>query len=78
MAIALGIVPETKLLGIDEANGGYVIIKPNGDILCYHIYDRNRLRNYLYKNTKFDSPSSSRTGASLLVNEEDGVKFRLT
>lgn len=78
VAIALGMVPKTKWRGIDEANGGYVIVKPNGDIVCYHIYDRNRLRNYLYKNTKFDSPSSSRTGAGLLVKEEDGVKFRLT
>ena len=78
VAIALGMVPKTKWLGIDEANGGYVIVKPNGDIVCYHIYDRNRLRSYLYKNTKFDSPSSSRTGAGVLVKEEDGVKFRLT
>lgn len=78
VAIALGMVPKTKWLGIDEANGGYVIVKPNGDIVCYHIYDRNRLRNYLYNNTKFDSPSSSRTGAGLLVKEEDSVKFRLT
>jgi hypothetical protein len=78
VAIALGMVPKTKWLGIDEANGGYVIVKPNGDIVCYHIYDRNRLRNYLYKNTKFDSPSSSRTGAGLLIKEDDGVKFRLT
>lgn len=77
-AIALGMMPKTKWLGIDEANGGYIIVKPNGDIVCYHIYDRNRLRNYLYKNTKFDSPSSSRTGAGLLVKEDDDVKFRLT
>ncbi|GFH42901.1 hypothetical protein Hs30E_14520 [Lactococcus hodotermopsidis] len=67
VAIALGMVPKTKWTGMDEANGGYVIVKKDGDIVCYHIYDRNRLKNYLYDNTKFDSPSSSRTGAGVIA-----------
>ena len=78
VAIALGMVPKTKWLGIDEANGGYIIVKAEGEIVCYHIYDRNRLRNYLYQNTKFDSPSSKRTRAGELFKEDDKVKFRLT
>ena len=78
VAIALGMVPKTKWNGIDEANGGYIIVKADGEIVCYHIYDRTRLRNYLYKNTKFDSPSSSRTGAGILYEEENQVMFKLT
>jgi len=78
ISIALGMVPKTKWHGIDEANGGYIIVKSDGEIVCYHIYDRNRLRNYLYKSTKFDSPSSSRTGAGKLFKEDDKVKFKLT
>lgn len=43
-----------------DANGGYIIVKENGDIVCYHFYDRNQLEDYLYDNTAFDTPSTSR------------------
>ncbi|GAB2022610.1 HpaII family restriction endonuclease [Pseudolactococcus yaeyamensis] len=78
VAIALGMVPKTKWSGMDEANGGYVIVKKDGDIVCYHIYDRNRLKNYLYQNTKFDSPSSSRTGAGIVNVSDNQGSMKLT
>lgn len=78
VAIALGMEPNTKWTGLEDANGGYIVVKEDGEVLCYHIYDRNKLKEYLYKHTKFDSPSSGRTGAGLIF-EEDGVqKFSLT
>lgn len=43
-----------------DANGGYIIVKENGEIVCYHFYDRNQLEDYLYYNTAFDTPSTSR------------------
>lgn len=43
-----------------DANGGYIVVKEDGDIVCYHFYDRNQLENYLYDNTAFDTPSTSR------------------
>lgn len=42
------------------ANGGYIIVKETGDIICYHIYDKNRFENYLFNNIKLDTPSLSR------------------
>ncbi|MBM6698299.1 HpaII family restriction endonuclease [Streptococcus alactolyticus] len=59
VAVALGMEPNTKWTGLEDANGGYIVVKDDGEVLCYHIYDRNKLRNYLFRNTKFDSPSSS-------------------
>ncbi|WP_365318036.1 HpaII family restriction endonuclease [uncultured Streptococcus sp.] len=59
VAVALGMEPTTKWTGLEDANGGYIVVKDDGAVLCYHIYDRNKLRNYLFRNTKFDSPSSS-------------------
>lgn len=49
-----------------------------GLIVCYHIYDRNRLKEYLYKHTRFDSPSSSRTGAGILFSTDTTTMLRLT
>lgn len=58
--IALGMMPATVWAGNYTANGGYIIIKETGEIICYHIYDKNRFENYLFTNIKFDTPSLSR------------------
>lgn len=62
VAVALGMVPLTSWSGLDEATGGYIVVKENTEVICYHIYDRNRLKNYLYNYTKFDTPSMGRYG----------------
>lgn len=79
VAIALGMVPLTKWSGLDEANGGYIVVKDTSEVLCYHIYERNKLKEYLYNHTKFDTPSTGRTNAGQLIISEDGkVEFNLT
>lgn len=55
--IALGMTPASVWQGNYDATGGYIIVKENGEILCYHIYNRNEFEDYLLKNTKFDTPS---------------------
>lgn len=79
IAIALGMVPLTPWYGLDEATGGYIVVKDNSDVLCYHIYDRNRLSEYLYNNTAFDTPSTRRTSVGEIVELHNGKQgFRLT
>ncbi len=78
VAVALGMEPNTKWNGLEDANGGYIVVKDDGEVLCYHIYDRNKLREYLYRSTKFDSPSSKRTGAGLVTEEAENQIFSLT
>ena len=46
--------------GIYDATGGYLVVKENGDVLCYHIYNRNQFEDYLFQNTKLDTASTSR------------------
>ncbi len=53
---ALGMVPKTKWDGKYEATGGYLIVKEDGDVLCYHFYNRNLFENYLLNNTDFTTP----------------------
>lgn len=60
LAFALGMTCSTPWHGTFNANGGYIVIKEDGDIICYHFFDRNDLENYLFYNTKFDTPSTSR------------------
>ena len=46
--------------GIDDANGGYIVVKNNGDIVAYHIYNRNAFEKFLLENTKFERGSTGR------------------
>lgn len=39
-------MPASVWSGIYDATGGYLIVKENGDVLCYHIYNRNAFENY--------------------------------
>ena len=72
--IALGMVPNTLWTGDYEATGGYIIVKDDGDVVCYYIYNRNAFRNYMLANTRFDTPSKSRHGFGSIY-EENGEQF---
>ena len=69
--IALGMVPNTLWTGDYEATGGYIIVKEDGDVVCYHIYNRNAFMNYMFDNTRFDTPSQSKHGFGKIY-EQDG------
>ncbi|MDF3821189.1 HpaII family restriction endonuclease [Leptospira sp. 96542] len=58
--IALGFTPGKNWNGKYDANGGYLIVKNDGDIICYHIYDRTQFEDYMFNNTKLDTPSPNR------------------
>ncbi len=58
--VALGMMPSKVWSGLYDATGGYLIVKEDGDILCYHIYNRNHYENYLFNNTKLETASSTR------------------
>ena len=78
-AVALGMKPATIWDGIDEANGGYIIVTKQGDILAYHIYNRNYFEEYLLNNTKYETASTSRHDFGEVYSEdgEDFIKLNL-
>jgi hypothetical protein len=53
-------VPSREWDGKDEANGGYIIVTKKGDVLAYHIYNRDYFEEYLLTNTRFERASTSR------------------
>lgn len=59
-AVALGLNPTKHWNGVDEANGGYIIVKETGEVVAYHLHNRNSFENYLLNNTRLDTPSMSR------------------
>ena len=75
--IALGMVPSKVWSGTYDATGGYLVVKENGDVLCYHIYNRNQFEDYLFSNTKLETASSTRHEFGKLYEENDKWYFKL-
>lgn len=71
--VALGMMPATVWSGKYEANGGYLVVKEDGDVLCYHFYNRNMFENYLYNNTRLETGSSSRNNFGEIYKQEDNT-----
>lgn len=77
--VAIGMVPTKPWTGYYDANGGFIVLKEDGDI-CYHFYDRIRFESYLFNNAYIDRPSASRHGYGSLEKYENGelhFKFNL-
>ena len=74
---ALGMTPAALWTGRYDANGGYIIVKEDGEILCYHIYNRNEFQEYLFANTKLETPSSTRHGFGTVYKEDGEDYFKL-
>lgn len=72
---ALGMTSAREWTGYYDANGGYLVVKSNGDIVCYHFYNKNEVEDYLYNNTRFDRASRSRYDFGELYRSEDGAVY---
>lgn len=60
-----------------QATGGYLIVRKDGEVLCYHFYFTKQFEDYLYKYTKLDTPSSTKHGFGKLYREGESVKIKL-
>ena len=69
-AAALGMLPSKEWDGIDEANGGYLIVKVDGDILAYYLRNRNAFEDYLLRTTKLEAASTERHDYAKIYKED--------
>ena len=72
---ALGMTPAKEWKGRYDANGGYLVVRKDGEIVCYHFYNRNDVEDYLYNNTRFERGSRSRHHFGSLYRGEDGKVY---
>jgi type II restriction endonuclease hpaII len=78
-SVALGMQPGTKWKGTDEASGGYIIVTKCGEVVAYHIYNRNYFEEYLLNNTRYEVPSTSRHnfGSIYTIKEKKYINLNL-
>lgn len=75
--IALGMMPSKVWTGELDATGGYLVVKEDGEVLCYHIYNRNEFEDYLINNTKLETASSSRHDFGTVFSANNQLYFKL-
>ena len=75
--IALGMMPSKVWTGELDSTGGYLVVKEDGEVLCYHIYNRNDFEHYLLNNTKLETASSNRHDFGKVYKMDDGQYFNL-
>lgn len=77
VSITLGMVPKRPWDG-SSLGGGCIFVKDDGDIVCFTLYDMDAFRDYLIRNTRFETPSTSRHKfGSLFVGEDGNLYFKL-
>lgn len=77
-AWALGLTPErTDWLGNEDANGGYITVKNDGSVVCYHLYNRTEFEDYLLNYTYFEKPSTSKFNYMNVYKDNDEYKIKL-
>ena len=74
VSVLLGFFPGKKWDGNLESNGA-IVVKENGEQIGFHIIDMVSLKEYLFENIKFDTPSMSRHRYGSLFVENGGTVF---
>lgn len=73
-ASALGMDPSKEWSGRDNATGGYIVVREDGKVLAFHIYNRDMFEDYLFENTKFETASTGKYNFGS-VYEQDGEYY---
>lgn len=77
MDFALGMLPGQPWEATDLASG-VLVVKPSGDIDCYHVLYKDTLEEYLFHDLKFETASASRHEfASIEIDSKGNQYFAL-
>ena len=74
---ALGMTQGTLWDVRESVTGGIILVKEDGGIVCYHLFDKEDFQNHLFRQSLFDTPSTSRHSRSEIVKTIDG-KYRIS
>jgi len=74
---ALGMKPSSVWTGNLEATGGYLVVKEDGEILCYHLYNRVQFEEYLLSNTRLETASTKRHKFGYIYKEGEQYYIKL-
>lgn len=75
--VALGMTPAKIWTGKFDATGGYIVVREDGEVVCYHLYNMNEFQDYLFNNTRLETASTSRHGFGEMYFSDGSYKLKL-
>lgn len=76
-ATSLGMTSAERWSGILQATGGFLIVRQDGEVVCYHVYNIEQFRDYLFDYTRFDGASSTRYKYGNIYKKAGEKRIRL-
>jgi type II restriction enzyme len=78
-AASMGLRPNTVWSGYPEDFGGLLLVKKNGHVLFYYLYNLQKFEEYLFGTLRFDTPDTSKHkfGQVYFVEGEPRIKLNL-
>jgi hypothetical protein len=73
-AVSMGMRPAAEWDGDTTKFKGIILVKRDGEIVFYYLYNRKSFEDYLYKSVRFDRPDTSRHQYGSIY-EEDGKAY---
>lgn len=70
----VGLRPNQPWRPTQSSFGGLILVKSNGDVFIYYLYNLQDFMDYLYENIRFETPLATRHGFGL-VYSSGGKKF---
>jgi len=74
---ATGMTPSKIWDGENEVDGGIIVVKASGDLVGYFIFSLNKFKEYLWQNTYFETPSTTRHDFGYVYKENGDYYFDL-
>lgn len=77
---ALGMNPGRAWEGEVEAHGGWIVVKSDGQVVCFHLVNDDDFREYLLASCKLETPSMTRHEAGYVYRQspESAAQLRLS
>lgn len=76
-AASMGLKAATLWSGYPEDFGGMLLVKKDGDVLFYFLYNMKKFEEYLFNNLRFETPSASRHGFGQVYKEGNKYFIKL-
>lgn len=68
-AASMGLKATTEWTSYPEDFGGMLLVKRDGDVLFYYLYNMKKFEQYLFNNLRFETPSAPKHGFGQVYSE---------
>lgn len=76
-AASMGLKAATEWSDYPEDFGGIILVKNDGDVLFYYLYNIKKFEEYLFNNLRFDTPSATRHNFGQVYQEGSDFFIKL-